>query len=295
MSAHSRHYELVRAVTPDGVQLHGLYQSGRGTVETRPDAAVVLHGLGGNFYSSTLLLRLADALVEQGINVVAGNTRGHDGISSSQSGGRSRTIGAAFEIVDECRQDVAGWVEWLMAKRNFRRVLLVGHSLGAIKSLYAAAHAAHPAIAGVAGLSATRLCHEQFLRSPGRDEFQKWFGRAASLVAAGEGDQLLPVRFPFPTWIAASAYRDKYGPEDRYDWTPLAGQISVPVLLLYGSRELAETAAFHGLWKSATAATSGLPNYTLQIVESADHFYAGVTHRAATALSQWIATTWPGG
>jgi pimeloyl-ACP methyl ester carboxylesterase len=275
-------------VTPDGVKLHGLYQAAAGPRPTSLDAAIVLHGLSGNFYGSTLNLQLADALVALGIPVVCGNTRGHDGISSSSVGGRARTFGAAFEIVDDCRHDIAGWMDFLMSRRQHQRILLVGHSLGAIKSLYATAHQTDPAAAGVVGLSATRLSHEQFLASRGAAKFHKWFARACELVANGQGDQLMPVEFPFPTWMTAAAYRDKYGPEDRYDWVPLASRISQPVLLLFGERELRDNPAFYGLWEAAMAATGNLSNYQLQTIESADHFYAGVIQRAADAVSDWL-------
>ncbi len=276
------------------MKLHGMYQPGAAALSPGPDAALVLHGLSGNFYGSSLNLRLADALVAHGLSVVLGNTRGHDGISSSQTAGRAKTFGAAFEIVDECRHDVAGWIDWLVTRRGHKNILLVGHSLGAIKSLYATAHNAHPAIAGVCGLSATRLCHEQFLRSPGAGEFRTWFIRASELVEEGKEDELMPVTFPFPTWIAAGAYCDKYGPEDRYDWVPYSSKIRVPVLLMFGERELSDNAAFHGLLESATAATRDLKNHELHVVEGADHFYAGVNHRAAALLGQWISRTWPG-
>ncbi len=288
LASASRHYELVQTVTPDGVKLHGIFQQADTTRQTPFDAALILHGLGGNFYGSTLNLRLADALTAAGINCLAGNTRGHDGISSHPVEGRARTIGAAFEIIDDCRHDVAGWTEFL-TRRNFRHVLLLGHSLGAIKSLYAAAHDPHPAIAGVVGLSATRLCHAQFLRSPGADEFQKWYSRACQLVSDGQGDQLMPVEFPFPVWIAAAAYRDKYGTEDRYDWLPLVDRLQIPVLLLFGQRELRDNPAFFGLWDSARAATEPFSNWELQVVESANHFYAGVIQRAADAVTGWLA------
>ncbi len=288
MTAVNRQYELVHTVTPDGLKLHGIFQAADAFRQCPFDAAVILHGLAGNFYSSTLNLRLGDALRSLGISVVAGNTRGHDSVSSSAVNGRAATYGAACEIVAECRHDVAGWAEFLV-QRNYRRILLLGHSLGAIKSLFAIAHQRHPAIGGVVGLSATRLCHEQFLRSPAGPTFRKWFQRAGELVAAGQGQQLMPVEFPFPTWITAAAYHDKYGPQDRYDWIPLAARIDMPVLLLFGERELHDNPAFHGLWDSAVEATAGLANWQLQIVASANHFYAGVIQRAADAVTAWLA------
>ena len=78
------------------------------------DAAVLLHGLAGNFYSSRLLFHFAETLRQLGINVVVVNTRGHDMINTSTWGGRARSVGAALENIDDCRLDVNAWVDFLI-------------------------------------------------------------------------------------------------------------------------------------------------------------------------------------
>jgi pimeloyl-ACP methyl ester carboxylesterase len=247
-----------------------------------------MHGLGGNFYSSSLNLRLADAMADLGIAVVCANNRGHDNVSSSPVNGRATTIGAAHEIVGDCKFDIGGWIDFLVKRRGHQRILLVGHSLGAIKILYATAHQPSEFICGVAGLSATRLCYQRFMESSGSELFQKWILRSEELVAAGRGDELMEVEFPFPTWITAASYRNKYGPEDRYDWLPLVDRILVPTLLLYGERELNDNSAFYGLWDDVTRATAGRSNFEIDIVKNADHFYSGVNRQTSDTLSGWI-------
>ena len=285
--APSREYQLVTTVTPDLVKLHGLYQKSTCERRTQIDAAVLLHGLGGNFYSSTLNLRLADCLVELGVSVILGNTRGHDGISMSPVGGRAQTIGAAYEIVDDCKNDVAGWTDWLSGKSH-QRLLLVGHSLGAIKALYAQAHLPQASVAGIVGLSATRLCHQSLLDSPRGEDFRHWFELADHLTRSGKGDELMNVSFPFPAHMSAAAYFNKYGPDDQYDWLQFYDRISEPVLLLFGEKELAENPAFHGLWKLIQSQVTSRDNFQAEQVASANHFYAGVHHRATTAMQSWL-------
>lgn len=284
-----RLYELVTTVTTDHVKLHGLFQRSSQSPATSIDAAVVLHGLGGNFYSSTLNLRLADALVEMGISVVLANTRGHDGISMSPVGGRAKTIGAAYEIVGDCKHDIFSWVDWLSGKRGFSDVALIGHSLGAIKSLYAQAYSPHDSVKALIGLSATRLCHERLMKSPKGDEFKKWYSMAKDLIQLGKGRELIPVEFPFPTWMSAEAYVSKYGPEDHYDWIRFVDRVQIPTLLMFGERELRDNPAFDGLWETASEVASRLANFEARQIASANHFYAGVHHRATAAMQKWLA------
>ena len=66
------------------------------------------------------------------------NTRGHDPVSTAATARGGRRQGAAYEAVDDCRHDVAAWLDWLRPRAG-PRVGLLGHSMGAVKCLYAPA------------------------------------------------------------------------------------------------------------------------------------------------------------
>ena len=151
--------EIVSTVTEDWVRLHGFFVRSDQPQTTALDAAVITHGLAGNFYKSRLLTRLAEALVSVGISVVTINTRGHDYLNSTIRAGKGQPSGAALEDVSESKFDLAGWANWL-GQQGFENVLQIGHSLGAIKGLYAQAHHPQPIVKAIAGLSATRLAHQ---------------------------------------------------------------------------------------------------------------------------------------
>src|SRR5581483_8916205 len=112
----------------------------------------LVHGTGGNFYSSTLFDTLAERLLSLGCGVLRVNTRGHDGISTAITQRGGRRLGAAYEIVDDCRHDIAAWVSWLVQAAG-PRVGLIGHSLGAIKCLYALVNDPQPAVARLVAIS----------------------------------------------------------------------------------------------------------------------------------------------
>ena len=67
--------ELVQCLTDDGIGLDGGLASPTAPTKT---GAIVLHGIGGNFYGSTMLKSLAGLLVEHGYATILANTRGHD-------------------------------------------------------------------------------------------------------------------------------------------------------------------------------------------------------------------------
>jgi len=275
--------ELVRTTTPDGMRLDGALHAATNTSAAPYDLALCLHGVQGNFYSSTLLEALVAPLAEQGISVLRVNTRGHDNVTAK---GR-RWQGAAFEVVDECRFDLLGWLDWAR-ERGYQRVLLLGHSLGAVKALYAAVHEAPSAIVGIVALSPPRLSYEHFCAGEERDKFLQTMTEAQRLVNERQPDAMLLAKFPFPLLISAGSYVDKYGPGGRYDFLDFLGQVNCPVLLTFGSLELEAMSAFRGIRQAIAAKVN--PRQFVQVITiaGADHIYTDQHAAVAAAIVQWL-------
>jgi pimeloyl-ACP methyl ester carboxylesterase len=284
--------ELTFTMTADHVRLHGFYSAASGPTEKIVgdcDAAVLIHGLGSNFYSARVLNYFAKVLQSMGVSTVLVNTRGHDMINTSTWGVGSRSVGAAFENVGDCVHDVSGWVDFLKNKGH-RNVLLLGHSLGAIKSLYSQAHQPHPDVQAIVGLSATRLSYQRAINSPNGGLFRETIQRCQQLIAAGQGDAPIHVPFPFPTWMTPNCYFAKYGPEETYNWLKFVDRIETPTLLLFGSRELESNASFEGLRDEIGAIATSLYSVTFDEIEGADHFYSGKFPAAESRVRQWLAS-----
>lgn len=281
--------DLVRTVTADGMRLDGaLHLPPDGVAaQTDIDVLICLHGVGSNFYSSRLLEEITPSLLNLGVAVLWVNTRGHDGLNTAITTGRRKRQGAAYEIVDECRLDIAAWLGYVV-ERGFSRVGLFGHSLGAIKVLYATAHEPHPSVRRIVAASPPRLSFAAFSASQKSAEYIDILTTAERHVAAGQPDTLLDVRFPFPLLITAECYVDKYGRAERYNLTRWVDRLSVPTLFTYGSIELATGGvAFAGL-PEILLSTPGHEQREIVTVVGADHFYSGVYHRLADEVRGWF-------
>lgn len=289
--------ELVAVMTEDRVRLDGFFcrpsTQEAEFLETAEaaqlpvDGVVIVHGLSGNFYSSKLLKHLSHQMLKHGLMTVMVNTRGHDYLNTTVRMGRAHTFGAAVEILGEAPFDLFAWVEFL-ADRGCANVLLLGHSLGAIKSLYAQAYKPHPRVVAIAGLSATRLSYDALLASEGGDKFSNWLQTARDLVAQNKGDQLIFVDFPFPTWMSAMAYLRKYGDGDKYNWLSFAERISIPALVAFGQIEMEENPAFMGMQTELSRLTEMQTNFTVEIVETADHFYSARALAVSELIINWL-------
>jgi pimeloyl-ACP methyl ester carboxylesterase len=292
------HVELVRTVTRDGLRLDGAYAapqrplpSGQGGGFKPPgqgiDAALLLHGVAGNFYTSSTFEPVIERLRDLGIATLAVNTRGHDLVYAASLGNVRRCLGAAYEIVDDCRHDVTAWIEWL-ASRGHQRLALVGHSLGAIKAVYSQAHEAHSSVVAVVAASPPRLSYQAFTNSNESGQFFAAMNNAESLAKAGRGQELFTSSFPFPLLIEANAYIDKYGPAERYNLLNFAGRLQCPALFTYGGKELVHGGiAFENLPEILRELPGG-DRRQVTVVEGADHMYTGRGTELAGAVADWL-------
>ena len=290
------HVELVRTVTADGLRLDGaLAAAGKSNstlASSAPTAAILLHGVAGNFYTSSTFDPLVPKLRALGLAVLSVNTRGHDSVFGASLGTVRRRLGAAYETVDDCRQDIAAWISFL-ASRGHERIALIGHSLGAIKSVYAQAHEEFAEVVAIVAVSPPRLSYSAFMNAPESSVFWESMSTAQRMVAEGEGEELFTARFPFPLLITAAGYIDKYGPAERYNMLQFAGRLKCPALFTYGSKELAQGGiAFAGMDEAVISLPRSGPR-DVRIIEGADHFYTGVGAKLADMIEAWLISGQP--
>jgi pimeloyl-ACP methyl ester carboxylesterase len=279
--------DLVRTTTRDGVRLDGAFFPPSGPSSLPVDALCFLHGTGGNFYSSSLFDDLREHLQAEGCGVLCVNTRGHDGVSTAQTAQGGLRQGAAFEVADHCRHDVAAWMAWL-GPHVGPRVGLLGHSMGAVKCLYALAHEPQNAPLCVVAVSPPRLSYSWFCSSPEGPEFLKTFQRAEQLVADGQAAALVEVNLPLPMVITAGGFVEKYGPDERYNYLRFAAGVPCPTLITLGAVEAANNMAFREAPQALEALAAMSENLTVEVVPGADHFYNGVRESLWSHLHAWL-------
>lgn len=285
------HCELIRTQAADGLRLDGaLFSPAAGSAGMLPtDAALCLHGVGANFYTSSTLDGLRPTLLNLGLSIAAVNTRGHDTVyMASMAMGRRRQV-AAYETVDDCRLDVAAWLK-LLRQRNMNRVLLVGHSLGAIKSVYAQSLEQFEQVAGIVAISPPRLSHRAFMNSLASSVYFQSLSTAEDLVRAGKPNELFEARFPFPLLITAAGYVEKYGPAERYNLVNYAPQLPCPALFVYGGKELEAGPSFAGMPDTLRGLPGASPREVV-VVQDADHNYTGVYDSLAAEIRRWLTAT----
>lgn len=172
---------------------------------------------------------------------------------------------------------------------------LLGHSLGALKSVYALSQAEGrpplPPVERLIAISPPRLSYTRFTAGARAEEFLRDFQAAARLVENGAGEELLAIRFPIPYAITARGYVDKYGPSERYNLLTFVERLPVPSLFTFGEQELRGNVAFAGLAEELEALDPPRSRWRVDVLPGADHFYAGAQNDLWARIERWWRAT----
>jgi pimeloyl-ACP methyl ester carboxylesterase len=273
--------ELVTVETSDGVRLDGTFSRAKKEPGLGVDLVIFHHGRGTNFYNPSLAQGLTESLLNEGSSVLRVNNRGHDHAYQS----RQRWLGSAYEVVDDFRRDSAAWLDFAETA-GFRRILVWGHSLGAVKLLYLLGTEPDERIVRAIASSPPRFHYATFVEGAEGAGRMATFERANALVAAGEPDALVEFEFGTTSWFSAGSLLDKYGPDDRYDFYRHLPSIELPLLVTLGGLE--DGLGFAPLAADGPALADKQANLTYASVEGADHSYLTRVPEVWSLTREWL-------
>jgi len=292
---------LIRFITGDRLELQGLYYPADGP------ALLHVHGLDGNFYENRFIDALAEACVRRNVALLTFNNRGHDYISDiiveSDTGPGYRQLGGMYETLGECVEDIRAAANRLSA-HGHRKLILQGHSHGALKALHYLHATGDERVAALSLLSPS----DDFAlaRSKLGGRFEEGRALAAGMVAEGRGAELMPPGwFDYPT--SARTWHDLYRPDsvalsfnlartDRDSFPELAA-VRLPVFLALGTENEAFSLPATEFADRAGTALAAAPSFHAAVIEGAPHNYLDHEDELAAALGHWLDETreGPGG
>jgi pimeloyl-ACP methyl ester carboxylesterase len=210
--------------------------------------------------------------------------------------------GAAYETIADGVTDIAAWVQ-AAQREGYEAINLLGHSLGAVKSLLYASQFDAGALAGGQRQGLSRLV----LLSPPRLQYDTLKNDSKYAVAyaenltdarklcdSGKPEALITIRYPQPMIVSAGTYLDKYGPASLYDYHSLMSKTACPTLWVFGEHEVrGPRASFRDADKilhEAFQATLGLTQ-EIKVVSGGDHAYTGVRDLLCESVIDWTNAT----
>ena len=283
---------------------------------------VHVHGWDGNFYENRFVDHAAEACARRGIGFLTGNNRGHDYIADILTDRRSQKsdvrcqksevkkrttgldyvqVGGVYEKLADSVADIKAWVDFAVG-RGAKRVILQGHSHGAIKAVHYLTTTSDPRVCGLVLLSpsddmgiARRQLGERF----------RWvLARAREMTSKGSGRKLLPEKdLQYP--VSAATFFDCHNKDsmtgifnmsrtNRQEFPELAS-ISVPVLLAVGTVEEAFVGAPQKYVRDIRACMVNCPSFTGAVIDGAPHNYLGRERELGKVLEKWLTKKWSSG
>jgi len=289
-------YSLEEITTKDGIVLQGIYHE----PPVKKDLAILwIHGLTSTFYSDALIFELLiNKLDKDGAGFASFNNRGHDMITGlrkvdkkSPTGFSHASGGAGYEKFEDCVYDIDAGITFLI-NQGYRRVILIGHSTGALKTGYYAAVKKDNRLFGIvaAGPISDRLFEEKTNKKLAVN-----LRRMKHMVDIGKGDYLANNLTFFP--ITARRYISlnhvnsieqkifDYGsnpPDPKY-----LQKIKIPLFLVlsendeYADRPANKIKEFFDKNQKST-------NYSCVILKNAFHGYEGQEEEFVDIIYEWI-------
>lgn len=278
--------QLVQSLTSDGIKLDGFLHANPGQ-----QVWIVFHGVNSSFYSSSLLRELALFFNELGFGYLLANNRGHD-LCSLSFGALPQRIGSQFENVAECVYDFQAWQDYLV-RNQMVPFGLAAHSLGAVKGAYWLSEKnCLSQINRFLALSPPRLNTELIADGTKKGMiFFEQLERARELCSAGDGERIIRVRFPMPTWVSAATFVDKYGSGSKYDYLNALDKIETPSLWAFGSVEVTQGMKNFlnaDLAIRQIAERDSLHQHRASVIEGGDHSYTGVRSTLFETIGDWL-------
>ena len=267
---------LLDFTTSDKETLHGLLFTPR---EGQTDLALLLvHGVAMNFYLPPLAT-FGQALAERGYHCFVINTRGHDWIS--RGGNLTKFRGATYETFEDSAKDLDAALERL-SSLGYQRFVLVGHSLGCVKSLLYQGSRQRADVIGVISCS----CPRQFYsaRAEDQSDFKQLMAKAEDMVAQNSGDEFMWALTGGSRGIfTARTYVNKYGPHEINDVRPQASRLGCPHLVIAGGTE-------HPFFPryAKELAEAGGASASCKIVPGSNHFYSNHEPEVIELLADWL-------
>jgi len=292
--------EIVEVTTDDGLVHSGAFLDAvqRANEVAGIDVVLMMHGNSSNFYQP-FYHYFAEELARLGCPSLRTNNRGHDVVSRA-TGARNNVsaveafheapaqfFGTAYEKIDDCRRDWRAWITYLW-DRGYRKILVWGHSRGAVKTGYYMGVEDDPRVTACVIASPPWFSYSRWMKSPQAKIFESHLAEAKMWVDRGEPDRLIRVKVPMEYVSGAANYLDKYGPDERYNVMRYIRKITCPVLALTGTVEVERRFAFDGLPEAFEHVRGTKPNLTHVSIPDGDHLYTGKQEFVLASVLAWL-------
>lgn len=284
--------------TEDDLRLMGAHYQGANT------CVLEVHGMSGNFIENYYAHVLGERLAKVGIGFMYGHNRGYchmndiptKPVKPENNGYNSTRLGAMYELFEDCPKDISAWIS--KAKElGYKKIILLGHSLGCNKVIYymyksdsqdiaGIILASPPDMVGLVELEKYQPNHAQLLKE------------AHMLVASGRPRQLLSGDlWEGEYMLSAQTYVSLFkegGPADNLPinrnpkvFDQLA-TIKQPILSAMGEYDDIEIRNLRDDMELIKSKATSCEDFETRFISGANHDYQSREDEFADAVVDWL-------
>ncbi len=285
--------EFCRFVTRDGLELHGFWSA----AGVRPKTALVhVHGWDGNFYENRFIEHACRAALANGMSFFTFNNRGHDYVADLLRPKKNDYVqlGGIYETMADSELDIEAAIGFCLG-RGAKRIILQGHSHGAVKAALYASSRQDRSVVGLVLLSPSDDLG--MIRARLERRYPAALRIARRLMASRHGRTLMPgwvLEYP----VSAQTFLDCFGPgsvtamfnvsrTDRREF-PELGRITAPVLLAVGTEQEAFVGNARQFVEGVGLQLDNAASFVGCVIEGAPHNYLGHEVNLGRILKRWL-------
>lgn len=289
-----KNLQLDEIITTDGLVHQGIYFE----PPKKTDIGILwIHGLTSAFFHN---LPMADAVVKMcdknGFGYASFNNRGHDiitGIDKQVGKNEFKKVsgGAGMEKFEDCIYDIDAGISFLI-KKGIKKVVLIGHSTGALKAGY---YGGVKKDKRVQGIIAASPVSDRLIEVKTNPKLTQNLHKMAHMIDIGKGDYILNNLFVFPVTPKryVSLFGEKSAEETIFDYgskkpnLKIIQNIKTPLMVVlaekdeYADRPVGEIKDFFDKYQKSD-------NYKSVIIKNAVHGFDGLENNFVKVVFNWI-------
>lgn len=237
----NKQLNLVTTVTEDKLILHGLYHE----ADKSKPAVIYIHGFETTFYAHKFVHKIAEKFDSNETPYILAENRGTGIITEFiNTDGVGKYYGSFREKLEEAHLDISAWIEFLQ-QEGYEKIILMGHSLGTIKSVRYLFEGKYANMIQSLILLAP-FDKNAYLEVKNKDEWKKHVEIAKEKIDNGQGLGSIPDTFDdypmsfitFYSWYKPGDLSEMFDFYRKdYDF-PVLNKIDIPVKVIFGGKDV---------------------------------------------------------
>lgn len=278
--------------TEDGLRLQGIHYE----TDKKEVCVLVVHGMSGNFIENYFANTLGKTLHTNGIGMIYGHNRGYNHINDILTkNGKTKRIGATYERFSESVYDINAWID-KVEKLGYKKIVLMGHSLGCNKVIHYLDKKKPEDMAGVILASPPDMVG-LFEKPEYQPNHKELLDEAKKNISEGSPRKLVSGMLWDWYNLSSQTYVDlseEGGPVDNLPVLrnpkkfPELAKINVPILGIMGENDDIAIRSLEEDLNLIESKVEKCPSFTKKFIPDANHTYDNCEQQFSDEILRWI-------